>query len=188
MKIKRSVLSFLREILIVVIGILVALFINNWNEELRQERIIEKTLSAIGEEIRESRSELEPLVEKHTRTVDSLALSMDDESKTLLAVFTSLEGLQVPEIKNIGLRFFITSYADLVNYELISDLSEIEFLSRLLDQKVNRLTDLIYDHLHDTDRDSKFKVSILISDVLDTEKGLIEPYDKFLEKHTPLLQ
>lgn len=183
-----KITGFLRELIIVVLGILIALFINNWNEDIQHQRFIDKTLYAIGNEIKASKADIEDGLPKHRRIVDSLFASTYDDTETVRDVFVNVEGLQIPEIKNIGLRFFITYNAELVEYEMIADLSEIEFLSDGFRQKMDKLFDLGYDEMDSTAIESKAKVAQLLADVIDDEEGLLELYEEFIEKYASSLE
>ena len=59
---------FIREIAVVTIGILLALFINNWNETVKHEKFISKALYAIGQEITYSKNKIEEVLPKHYKT------------------------------------------------------------------------------------------------------------------------
>jgi glycerol-3-phosphate O-acyltransferase len=183
MKSKSYITSFLREIAIVVIGVLIALFISNWNEGIRQKKILNKTLFAISEEIKANKTDLEKVLQRHILTIDSIKANLENDTLTVTQMFVRLGGFQAPEIKNIGLRFFISNNAELVDYELISDLSEIEFANKGFELKLNTLVDYVYDQLDNKTKKSKLKILVLLSDVVESEEGLSELYDEFLSKH-----
>ena len=183
MKSKKSIALFIREIAVVVIGVLVALFINNWNESIKQQKFIDRTLYAIGEEIDYSINEINGVLDKHYRTIDSIDVSYDNEEETIRDVFVKLEGFRVPEVKNIGLRYFITSGAELVDYDIISDLSEIEFVNRGFDMKLSKLNDIVYNNMDSTDPSHKSMVTQLLGDLIESEESLLNLYEEFLENH-----
>jgi hypothetical protein len=185
---QNQALVFFKEIAIVVIGVLLALFINNWNEGIKQRKIIEKTMHAIEEEIRYTVSELEEMVEKHELTIDTFQVYLDDEDESINEVIYNLGGFQIPEIKNIGLRYFITNNATLVEYDIISDLSEIEFVSRGFHLKVNKLVDFGYDFMDSNSKADKVKFTKMLADVIESEESLLELYEDFLENYKVKLQ
>lgn len=185
---KDHILSFIREITIVVIGILVALFINNWNEDIKQRKFINKTFYAIGEEIRFSKNEIEGILDKHYRTIDSIQASYDNQEESLRDILIKMEGFQIPEIKNIGLRFFVTHSAELVNYEIISDLSEIEFFNNSYEMKIAKLNDIVYTYMESTEKKDKNLFIQLLADIVENEESLLELYKAFLLKHQDKLQ
>ena len=179
----RSIISFFREVAIVVIGILVALFINNWNEGLKHEKFVSKALYAIGEEIKYSKDAIEEILPKHYKTINLLNTSISKDNESLREVFVKINGFQIPEIRNIGLRFFVSNSADLVDYAIISDLSEIEFTSKGFEIKLSKLTDLVYSKMESTSEKDKNMAAELLVELTDSEEDLIELYEDFLSKH-----
>lgn len=188
MKQKSQIASFLREVSIVVIGVLIALFINNWNEKVKHDKFINKTLFAIGKEIKSSKRDVEKTLDKHILVADSIMASTNYETKSIRQTFIRLGGLQIPEIKNIGLRFFIANNADLVEYEIISDLSEIEFSSKGFELKMNKLLDLSYELMDSKNKEDKIKIAQILSEVIENEEYLLELYNDFLSKYKVSLQ
>ncbi len=180
---KSSIQAFLREIAVVVIGILIALFINNWNEDIKNRKFIEKTLYAIGEEIRYSKKDIEGILPKHYKTINALTSSQDDSNESVREVFEKIDGFQIPEIKNIGLRFFISSNAELVDYKLIADLSEIEFISKGFEMKLSKLSDLVYAQMESKGKKYKSSIAELLIELTDSEEDLVELYEEFLSEY-----
>jgi hypothetical protein len=158
MKWKSHAGQFLREIAVVVLGVLIALFINNWNEKNKQDRIVAKTLYAIGNEIEYSREEVGETMERHLVTIDTFSARLDNEEGSIGDLFELLSGFQIPEIKNIGLKYFIANNADLVEYELIADLSQLEFASKGFDLKLNQLMDFCYGAIDSQSKKDKERV------------------------------
>ncbi len=91
-------------------------------------------------------------------------------------------GIQGPEIKNIGLRFFITNKAELVEFETISHLSEIEKASELLEEKMKRFIDFTFVAIDKNDRQSKQKFLHHLKNVIDSERQLLRLYSGFSDK------
>jgi len=176
-------LKFLKEIAIVVIGVLIAVSINKLKEDSDNRKYISKTLNAIQKEINYSKSEIEGVLSKHKLAAASLSAKLDNE-ETISEIIVGLGGMQQAETQNIGLRFFISNKADLVEYEVISKLSAIEDSSKLLDEKLKRMTDFIFEKLDSRDRINKEKFLIHLSNVIDSERQLVRLYSAFSDKAT----
>lgn len=174
-------LGFLKEIAIVVIGVLIAVSINNLNEDIGNKKYIKKTLEAIEKEIVQNKGEIEKVVERHQIIADSLLLQLDSK-ESLSKIIFGLGGIQSAETKNIGLRFFISNKADLVDYEVISNLSDIETMSNLLDEKMKRLIDYMFDKIEKRDRIAKEKFYYHLNNVINSERGLLTAYSNYAEK------
>ncbi len=179
---KQDVISFFREIVIVIIGILIALSINNWNENRNNEIFIDKALFAIEEEIKLNKTDMNRIVQRHKETIDSVAMHLNNDKMSLRQIIEKSGGFQIAELKNIGIRFFISNKAELIDYEIISSLSEIEFLSEAVKMKTERLLNYLYDNMEGTNESAKYKFVIYLTDVVESENGLLDLYDNFLNK------
>ena len=179
---KQDVVSFFREIVIVIIGILIALSIDNWNENRNNEKYIDKALFAIEEEIKLNKTDMHRIVQRHKETIDSVAMHLNNDKISLRQIIENSRGFQIAELKNIGLRFFISNKAELIDYEIISSLSEIEFLSEAVKMKTERLLNYLYDNMENTNESAKNKFVIYLADVVESENGLLDLYDDFINK------
>ncbi len=179
---KQDVVSFFREIVIVIIGILIALSIDNWNENRNNEKYIDKALFAIEEEIKLNKTDMHRIVQRHKETIDSVAMHLNNDKISLRQIIENSRGFQIAELKNIGLRFFISNKAELIDYEIISSLSEIDFLSEAVKMKTERLLNYLYDNMENTNESAKNKFVIYLADVVESENGLLDLYDDFLNK------
>lgn len=175
---ENNFLKFFKEIAIVVIGVLVAVSINNLKENIDNKKYIDKTLSTIQKEIIHSKKEVETVLAKHYRLADSIAAKLDNEERLSEIIF-GMGGIQSPEIKNIGLRFFISNKAELVKYETISQLSDIEKAAELLEVKMKRFIDFTFMEMDNHDKKSKQKFLRHLKNVMDSEKRLLKLYSYF---------
>lgn len=179
---KQDVISFFREIVIVIIGILIALSINNWNENRNNEIFVDKALFAIEEEIKLNKTDINKIVQRHKVTIDSVTMHLNNDKISLRQIIEKSGGFQIAELKSIGIRFFISNKAELIDYEIISSLSEIEFLSEAVKMKTERLLNYLYDNMEGTNKSAKYKIVIYLADVVESENGLLDLYDNFLNK------
>ena len=99
-----------------------------------------------------------------------------------------LGGVQAPGIKNISLRFFIANKAELVPFEMISQLLEIEMHNDALDEKMKRLIDFTYENVNAVDEESKITFAYLLANVIDSEKSLSESYSIFINENAVFLE
>ena len=173
---------FLREITIVAIGVLIAVSIGNFKEKRDNDRYIEKTLQAIEGEVRQNQSDLDTILVRHYEMLEEIeeALEGDNSEETLGEFIAGLGGFQIVTLKNVSLRFFISNKAELVDFDLISQLLGIEAQTETLSGKIERLADFAYQHINDTDPQSKITFAFMISDVVDSEENLQESYGEFL--------
>jgi hypothetical protein len=95
---------------------------------------------------------------------------------------------QVASVKNVSLRFFITNKAELLEFQLISQLLDIELATNMLSDKIKRLGDFAYDNVNDGSDEVKIKFVYLLANVIDGEQTLLESYSSFLEENKSYLK
>lgn len=183
MKNQSGVLYFLQEIAIVVIGVLIAVSIGNYKESEKEKRYIEKTLSAIGNEIKLSQAEIDTVLNRHIRLFEILEEEIGENNQSLGELVASSGGFQVASIKNVSLRFFISNKAELLEFQLISQLLDIEALTDMLHDKTKRLADFAYENINDESDDAKIRFAYLLANVIDGEQTLLSSYTTLLEEH-----
>ncbi len=188
MKKNNRFLYFIQEVAIVVIGVLIAVSIGKYKENTENEAYVEATLLAIENEIKTSRSDVDTVLNKHLALFEKLQTEAFNEEQTLAEFIASSGGFQVASVKNVSLRFFISNKAELLEFEIISQLLDIEFMSDLLKTKVSRLSDFAYDNINERSEEVKIKFSYLLSDVIDGEQTLLAAYQEFLDQNQATLK
>lgn len=188
MKNNNRLIYLLQEIVIVVIGVLIAVSINNYKEKSDNEAYIKKTLLAIENEIHDNKTSLDSVLERHIRIYEYMELDSVEEGQTISEMLYELGGFQVAFINNISLRFFVANKAELLDFQLISQLSEIEQSTDMLSGKIDRLTNFAYEHLNDSTEEAKLRFSIMLMDVIDSESNLSEGYADFLKSNEAFLK
>jgi hypothetical protein len=181
MKKESRIIHFVQEIAIVVIGVLIAVSIGNFKEKADNKRYIRKTLLAIENEIKLSQSEIDTVLERHLKLYEKLENESGENEQTIGEFVLISGGFQVASVKNIGLRFFVSNKAELLEFELISQLLDIEFATNILSKKIDRFTGFAYEHVNDRDESSRIEFGYLLGDIIDGEQTLLESYSDFLD-------
>ncbi len=180
-KIKEHAIYFLKEVLVVVIGVLIAVTINNYKENSENRSFILKTQKTIKNEVFQNKSQVDEVLERHKEILNSLKSALDNKNETLGDFIERIGGLQAPSIKNIGLRFFISQKADLVDYDFISQLMDIEAFTGILNRKLEKCVDYLYDNIESNERTSKLKFMYYLANVMDSERGLLNLYSSLID-------
>jgi len=179
---------FFQEIFIVVIGVLIAISLNNLKDSINNNNYAEKTLNVIKNEIQDSRKEVDTILNIHYKMVETLKeLATEENDQKLGEMIVELGGFQKATIKNVSLRFFIANKAELVDFNVISQLLEIESQSDILNEKIERLADFVYDNLNSETLESKQTFTFLLYDIIESEQSLLESYDSFLNENKDVL-
>jgi hypothetical protein len=187
MKKKTRLAYFLQEITIVVIGVLIAVSIGNYKERVDNENYIKRTLSAIEKEIQLSQTEVDSVLQRHLKLFENLENDGEESNSTIADLIIQSGGFQVASIKNMSLRFFIANKADLLDFQLITQLLEIEFLIDILSEKIQRFTDFSYENINGSEAEVKLKFAYHLSDIIDSEETLLRSYANFLADNKAFL-
>ena len=181
-------LVYLQEIGIVVIGVLIAVSINNYKEKRGNEAYLEKTLLAIENEINSNKTTLDSVLNRHIEIYDFFERDSMDKKHSLGEILYSLGGFQVATVKNISLRFFVANKAELLDFELIAYLLEIEQTTDILSAKIDRLADFAYEHVNDSGAETRTRFTYLLMDIIDSESNLLKAYADFMEENEAYLE
>lgn len=179
----KGILYFLREVSIVVIGVLIAVSIGNYKESEDNAQYLEKTLIAIENEIEISQIELDTVLKRHIRLYEILESEIGENDRSLGELVSGSGGFQVASIKNVSLRFFVSNKAELLEFELISQLLEIELMTGMLSDKIKLMSDFVYDHVNEGNDEVKIKFAYLLANIIDGEQTLLKAYSSFLENN-----
>lgn len=88
----------------------------------------------------------------------------------------------------MSLRFFISNKAELIEFQLISQLLDIELKSEILSDKIKLLSGFTYDNVNSGTYEVKLKFSYFLVDVIESEQALSESYASFLEENKSFLK
>jgi hypothetical protein len=188
MKKRSGILYFLQETSIVVFGVLIAVSIGNYKENVDNENYIEKTLSAIENEIKLSQIEVDTVLDRHINLYKILESKISDKEQTLGELVSSSGGFQVASIKNVSLRFFISNKAELLEFQLISQLLDIELKTDMLSEKIKLMSGFAYNNVNEESDEVKIKFAYLLANVIDGEQTLLESYSSFLQENENYLK
>ncbi|WP_020534474.1 hypothetical protein [Lewinella cohaerens] len=187
MKKSNLIVDFFKEITIVVIGVLIAVSIGNYKEKLDNEKYLKKTLLAIKSEIISSQREIDTVLERHLKLYEKLENGFVENEQTIGEFVSNSGGFQVASVKNISLRFFVSNKAELLEFELISQLLDIELKTTLLTNKMERFADFAYENVNENDEQVMMKFAYLLVDVIDGEQTLLESYSDLLDENKKYL-
>lgn len=180
---KSRIIYILQEVAIVVTGVLIAVSIGNYKENFDNEKYVEKTLLAIENEIELSQIEIDTVLNRHVELYKILKSDLGNDEQTLGELVSNAGGFQIASIKNVSLRFFISNKAELLEFQIISQLLDIELKSDMLSDKIKLMGDFAYDNVNLGNDDVKIKFAYLLGNVIDGEQTLLESYSSFLEEN-----
>ena len=180
---KKYITLFIKEIVPIIIGILIAMYINNWNEERKDEQYINGIAASIKKELKATSKEIKDKIPLQKSLIDTLDFYSNDKKITLLNTLTKAQGLNFPLIRMNAWKAISNSRIELLDYDNIAGLANIEQQKDFLKIKLDKLTDLIYPNLYETGNDKKKIMKIMMLDIISTEESMQREIEHFLETY-----
>lgn len=165
----------------VILGVLIALFINNWKQQVDDEKFMIRIFDSIRKEMELNKNEFTEVLPKQYAIIDSIEIHISNEKISLADIIIKSNGLQVPTVKNTSWKSFLNSKLELIDFEVISKLTDIEEAKQFMNSKFNKLMDFVLNNAESTDSKSKKMLIIQILNLIDSEEGLLKMYKDYLE-------
>lgn len=170
------------DIIPVMVGILLALFINNWQQSVSETRYIVNSVESIIKENEENIKELQHALNRQAMFTDTLGYYLNDDELVLAEIIQKTGGVYTPDLKSTTWKFLIQdSKHTLVSYEFINRLAEIEKYEKLVSRYNEKVGDLIFQQAFFNDPELKKVCYILFSDFAPTEVNMIQELESFNE-------
>tara|TARA_B110000008_G_C16609995_1_gene420054 strand:- start:40 stop:582 length:543 start_codon:yes stop_codon:yes gene_type:complete len=171
---KKIIKSFLKEIVPIILGILIAMYINNWNENTKDKKYINQILSSINKELKETNEDIKKELSFQKTLIDSLNFYKNDDKISIFDVMIKADGIHMPSIKISSWQAISRSRIELMKYDRISALASIEEQKELLESKTEHLINFLYPNIKETGIDNKELIILMMQDIIATERGLQE--------------
>lgn len=178
---KNYTISFVKQIIPVVAGILIALFIDNWNANRKDKAYLNQVFSTINSEIKDSKDDLSFTFPKQKSLTDSLRFYANDEKLTVFDIVRKNGGIFIPKIKLNAWKSVSSSKIDLIDYKKVNWLSELEENKNILSKKSDFLMNFLYSNMNATDKNTKQTLNILVQDIMQTETTIQKIMEKYEE-------
>jgi len=170
------------EIVLVVIGIMIALSINNWKEDLDDEKFISRIFYSIEKEMKSNEIEFNAVMPMQFSLIDTIDQYMNDEKISLSEIIIRGNGLRAPTLNNVSWNYFLNTKLELIDFNTISILTKIEQANQLLNSKISNLMEFVLENSESTNTKSKKMLKFQILNVVSSEKSLLDLHVKYLEK------
>lgn len=178
---KKNINSFIKEIVTIILGILIALYINNWNENSKNEKYIDRMISSINIELKETNLDIKETIPFQNKLIDTLEFYKNDNKISILDIMRKANGVQIPSIKISSWKAISNSKIELMEYERVSSLANIEDLKETLLSKTQLLMNFIYPNVKQTGDDKKELVILMMRDIIVTEIDIQQEIEEIVE-------
>ncbi|MFK7809857.1 MAG: DUF6090 family protein [Saprospiraceae bacterium] len=174
--------KLIREIVPVIIGILIALFINNWNEDRKDKEYLDQIFSSMEKELEESLADIRRVLPKQLASIDTLDVYLNNEEVSLYAIMMRSNGIHFPSIKTNSWNAIVNSKIELIEYDKLSALADFEEGKENLKFRVEKQMDYIFQNFEKKDVKKKTILRMMLVDIVSAEKGLCTEIEAILKK------
>ena len=172
--------SYLRELTIITIGVLIALVISDFKENNQAKDYFNASIETIKDEVGGNYSSLKNIIEDQTRLLDTINKHSVNDITLSNLIIKKGGGLQVASLNNLGLEFYKKNQINLVDFEMMTRLIRMQSVSKIIDTKMEKLMDFVYPNLFVDSEESKKLVSLYLNNVLNSETQLMYIYEDFI--------
>lgn len=173
------------DIVPVLVGILLALFISNWQQMQSEKAYIENSIQAIVKENQSNIAELENSLRRQRGFLDTLRKYKSDEY-SLYDIVQKAQGLNTPDLKSTTWKFLVQdSKHTLVDYEFINRLAEIEKYEVLINRHNEKVLDMFYQPAFFKDPELKKVCDLILQDMMNIEsslKAILEDFEIYVKQ------
>ena len=172
------------ELVTVIAGILIALFVNSIQEKRADKKNLDETLHALSLEFDKNRDNIKSKSHRIQRFRDTLEFYEKDASLSIYDLTVKSPGLTLVDLYTTNWQVTLsTNSLRLINFETITLLSEIEAKHNELKEQGQILTSLLYNTaIYKNDREGFYHRKVLASWIggyMGNEQELIALYDEF---------
>jgi len=172
------------ELVTVIAGILIALFVNSIQENRADKKILDETLHGLSLEFDKNRDNIKSISHRLQRFRDTLEFYEKDTSLSIYDLTVKSPGLTIADLYTTNWQVTLSSNSiRLINFETITLLSKIDAKHKELKDEGAILTSLVYNTaIYKNDREGFYHRKVLASWIggyMGDEKELIALYDKF---------
>ena len=166
---KKNIKALIKDIIPVLVGILIALWINNWNETRKDKTYINQISSSINKELTETTADIIYIMANQKSLVDTLDFYKNDDKISIFDVLMKVNGINIPTIKINSWKAISNSKIELMEYDKVSTLANIEEQKEILKMKSQNLMNFIYPNSKETGIDEKELLKLMMLDIINAE-------------------
>jgi len=179
----KKIKSFLKELTIITLGVLIALIISNFKENNQERKYQIASIETVKNEVETNYSNLKNVIESQTNLLDTINKYSSANISISDLILIKGGGVQIATLSNAGLEFYKKNQINSVDFEIMSMLILMESTSKHIDTKMEKFMDFVYPSLFDDSEESKKLVVIYLRNVLNSEIQLMHIYKEFIDEY-----
>ncbi len=170
-----------KELSIVILGILVALAINNYVQNRKNKQFLQESISLIQTEQAENLQKLQKSITSQKESIQIYQKNITADSLSIAELIAKSKGFTTINLSQSAWSKLLSKHVELVDYKMFKSLTKIENQLGFIDDIKVRLGDVGFDRALKTDKASKQLVLTLMQDLVRAEEELAEEYRHFNE-------
>ncbi|WP_300020760.1 hypothetical protein [uncultured Maribacter sp.] len=178
----KTIIEFFKEIITIIVGILIALYINNWNEDRKDAKYLDKIFVSMKKELKESNKDIKKKLPQQQTLIDTLGFYKLNDTISIFDVMMKVNGVQMPQIRISSWKAISSSKIELLDYDKVSAFANIEEQTDLLTSKTQFLMRFLYPNIKDTSFDKKELIMFMMQDIMVTERGLQKEIEEVIKE------
>jgi len=178
----KKIKTYITELTIVTVGVLIALVISNFNESNQAREYQITSMETIKNEVEANHSVLKGILEKQTTLLDSITKYIEG-NVSLFDLLRKAGGLKSANLSNTGLEFYKRNQINSIDFEIMSTLIQMNMKSELINMKLEKFMDFLYPNLFVDSKESKMIIRIHLLDIIGSEKSVMQLYENFIQKN-----
>tara|TARA_B110001452_G_scaffold23583_1_gene18778 strand:+ start:1759 stop:2337 length:579 start_codon:yes stop_codon:yes gene_type:complete len=163
---------FIKEIIPVTIGILIALSIGNWNQNIKEQKYVTEMLGLIDNELKATDKSIKDVIPLQESLIDTLQHYSNNKDVSIMQTILNVGGVKIASIKTNAWNAISNSKLELVDYKLIIPLSDIVEEKEVLKVKGNTLINFANENLNETNTEKKKILILYLKNIIGTEKAI----------------
>ncbi|MEM9327271.1 MAG: hypothetical protein AAGA85_16505 [Bacteroidota bacterium] len=162
----------------VVLGVFLAMWLNDYKVRESDRRFIASMLESINAENGLNAQQIEGLLDKQKRTCDSLEFYQNDSKVALVHVISKVNGLSTPDLNETSLNLLQASPITLISFDLLTKLSEIDANHENYNYNQRVLSNYYYVNTTNSEKEVKLTLSYMLADIIYYEEQILMRYQE----------
>lgn len=142
--------------------------------------------SSINKELTETTQDIIDNIKTHKALIDTLDFYKKDDKISIFDILMKVNGINMPMIKINSWQAISKSKIELMEYNKISTLANIEEQKELLKYKSQNLMNFIYPNTKETGIDKKELLKLTMLDIISTEETTQKQIEGILKESIPI--
>jgi len=169
--IQRCLIDFIPAFL----GVLVALLLNEWKENKKENEFITNSIISIYKDNKINLERISSQITLLERQCDTLFKYVSDKDMSILDIVRKSNGFHTREFTQISWKILVNSQlANKIHYHLLIQLTSLSKEIETVDASIEKITTIIYNQAESKSSNNKYRLYIIEKDLLVTSKKLHE--------------